>query len=217
MAKRQPSPTELDVAPLRIRQVTIDLEGITPYLSHRKAPDWADGGDKTKTIEEKVESCRYRLDPPRDNCTDGIPAAAFVRAMVSSARHNAADKTPMTKLRGAFFLAAGADNLVPLHAAEPVTKQDSGVNSSSRGSVAVNIYRPQFWPWKVSLEVQYNADLITPQQLYMMLQVAGFSIGVGDARPEKCPGIGAGRFRVTGMRDDAEVDVFGMVPAIAAG
>lgn len=48
--------------------------------------------------------------------------------------------------------------------------------------------RPQYFPWKVTLRIRYNSDLITPNQIVNLLNLAGSIIGVGEGRPSSLAG-----------------------------
>jgi hypothetical protein len=46
-------------------------------------------------------------------------------------------------------------------------------------------YRPEFMPWYMDISIKFNADLITPDSIINLLNLAGFGIGLGEWRPEK--------------------------------
>lgn len=46
-------------------------------------------------------------------------------------------------------------------------------------------YRGEFQEWSALLPIQYNAGVITKEQLANMLNMGGFAVGVGEWRPEK--------------------------------
>jgi hypothetical protein len=46
-------------------------------------------------------------------------------------------------------------------------------------------YRGEFMPWTVDLPILYNARVISDEQLANLIVTAGFSVGVGEWRPEK--------------------------------
>jgi hypothetical protein len=187
LAKDKPTLQELV-----IKTTTVEVEGSSFLLSIRK-PEVLKP-DPTLTVEEIVERARYRLNPERDGCTDGTPAAGFTNAIISAARQLPGAPS-MTALRGAFFVIGGADGLVPVHAPEPIIRVDGGNNPNKRGA-AITIRRPCYSPWSCEFRVDFNAGVLSWQDLLSLINAAGFCVGVGDARPEKCPGIAAGRFRV---------------------
>lgn len=46
-------------------------------------------------------------------------------------------------------------------------------------------YRPEVFPWHVVLPIKYRPDLIDASDLCNLLNHAGFSVGVGEDRPQK--------------------------------
>lgn len=200
-ARRQTKPDEILKTRMQFVEVVFHVVGASPYLANRLDAErlqsgWADG----KTVAEIVDYARYRLDPERDGCTDGIPAGAFVKAMINSARHT---KLKMSELRGAFIIHTEQDGLVPMQAPEPNVRNDVGRNPNARGA-AVVIHRPEYWPWEADIPLRFDSSRYTPQDVADILQVAGMFIGVGDARPETCA-LAMGRFEVVSATPVAEL------------
>jgi len=53
------------------------------------------------------------------------------------------------------------------------------------GKTADIRHRGEFKEWSADLEVQYNEDWISAEQIANLISLAGFSVGVGEWRPEK--------------------------------
>jgi len=53
------------------------------------------------------------------------------------------------------------------------------------GKTADLRYRAEFLQWESSFVVRYNDAAISAEQIYNLFQIAGFSVGVGEWRPEK--------------------------------
>ena len=45
-------------------------------------------------------------------------------------------------------------------------------------------YRPMFQNWSMPIDVVYNANIISQEQVVNLFQVAGFAVGIGSWRPE---------------------------------
>ena len=46
-------------------------------------------------------------------------------------------------------------------------------------------FRPEFRQWGMSVLIQFNARAISQEQVVNLLNLGGFSVGVGEWRPEK--------------------------------
>ena len=46
-------------------------------------------------------------------------------------------------------------------------------------------YRGEFRQWAVDLPLRFNAAALSLEQIVALFHVAGFSVGVGEWRPEK--------------------------------
>ena len=46
-------------------------------------------------------------------------------------------------------------------------------------------YRPEFPVWETALTVTYIKSVISVEQLVSLIDYAGFSVGIGDWRPER--------------------------------
>jgi hypothetical protein len=55
-------------------------------------------------------------------------------------------------------------------------------------------YRGEFKDWSCTLRLSYNANVLSPEQIVNLFNVAGYAIGVGEWRPARDGSFG--RFRV---------------------
>lgn len=178
---------------------SVGIVGLSPLMVHawsekarRSLPGGADHG---RSASEK-KAARGRSNPEKEakdaayTMPDGryaFPAAAFKQAAVSACR--LVDGLTMTEAR---ILLITPQDLVPLECPEPAIDARP-VRLNKMGSVEMR-YRPVFWPWRLSLEVRYNASATTLEQIINLLVLAGECVGVGEWRPEK--GGRHGRFTV---------------------
>ena len=133
-------------------------------------------------------------DPKKHKTGFGMPSRAFKKAMVSACR--SIEGVNMTLARNAFHI---MDEFVPLlnhnfktfatprRRTEPLRLPNSNsMDIRSRG---------EFVSWATILTIEYNANVITAEQIMNLVNVAGFGVGVGEDRPDKTGGR-QGRFKV---------------------
>lgn len=122
----------------------------------------------------------------------GVPAAGIKQAMINTAgRFLDAKKT---ELRGAFYI-VGVDgsDLVPIEYKSVEMRMDP-VRLAGPSRAADIRFRPGFKDWSVVVNMVFDPDNITKEDLTQLLDRAGFHIGLGDWRQEKNGPFG--RFRI---------------------
>jgi len=187
---------------MKLLWTTLYLRGTAPLIVHAfpekarkqmldKQMKVASTGRDARNPHAEVEAARYRLDDGRD----GFPAIAFKAAAVTACT-SLADMTKVSA-RQAFRVTGTAQRqpgclqgafqrtlLVPI-IAPPATVREDVARLSGPGRTPEMRYRPEFWPWGVKIEVQYNSAVISFGQLGTLFAVAGHGVGVGDYRPER--------------------------------
>jgi hypothetical protein len=174
-----------------IRVITVTVEGLSPLICHA----WSDKARKMMLDKQtkRASTGREAKDPeadyqaslyPIDEDTYGFPASAFKNAMVRAGTY--ADEK-MTFLRGAFYVTG---DLVRIDG-KPRPRED--MVRVARGKADIR-YRGEFPEWRASITIQFNARAISAEQVVNLLSIAGFSVGVGDWRPERDGSYG--RFKV---------------------
>jgi hypothetical protein len=154
------------------------------------------------TPDEQFSDARHVLTvPTEDGLTDGIPAAAFARAIVDASYRFAKYKS--TQVRGAFTILTDYEDqwgcpCVPIIAAPPVKREDLVYNQNTNPPSPALSYRPWYRDWEAVLQVEFNANQMQPDKIGVLIMLAGAHIGVGSRRPEKEAGSNFGRFTLTG-------------------
>lgn len=120
----------------------------------------------------------------------GFPAYGIKAAIVAAARN--VDDLPMTLLRGAMFIRGDENDLVEIEYQKLFMRED--IVTIGRGITDLR-YRPDIRGWKAKLQIEYNADVLSADQIVNLLEIAGFSVGLGEMRPGKTGGT-YGRFKV---------------------
>jgi hypothetical protein len=185
----------IEVPGIDILRVNVRIVGISELVMHA----WSDKAKKqmldkqmgkaaqkrdTKDPQQDYEEAFYRL-PDGRPC---FPSIAFKAAIVSAARQ--VDGLPMTFLRGALHI----DGEFVLIEGEPRMREDTVRVGNGTADLR---YRPGFPEWAATLPIRLNRRALTLEQLLALIDQAGFSVGVGEFRPEKD---GAwGMFRVDGV------------------
>jgi hypothetical protein len=115
--------------------------------------------------------------------------------MVGACRHF--KNLPMTKVKVALRVEGlPGDDGVPLVkiSGEPRMREDT---VRLETGVADLRYRAGFPEWAANLEITYNADIISKEQLYNLVDAAGYG-GIGEWRPSapKCSSGSFGCFHI---------------------
>lgn len=198
---------EIDASSFMVKPAIMEVKvvGLTPLLVHnfgakaiKQILDKQTG--EAKTMREKkdpfkefVESL-YIINPKRvpktklstgehwGYCADtfGFPASGFKKAMVTACSF--VDGIPKTRVRGLIHIHG---NVLPIKYEKLVMRQDTVRVGPFGRKVADIRFRGEFHEWSVVLRIQYNKNAITPAQIGMLINNAGFSVGVGEWRPEK--------------------------------
>jgi hypothetical protein len=190
MDKKQPrnghARLQINIPKPDLRMLRIPILGVTEYISHRMSEESI---NKIEAKQQgKAEEAKKPRDPKAetlaalyltDNGVPGIPAAAFKKAVeqVASLVIQQDQKAAKT-VKGAIQVLG---DIIPIKG-KWRHRNDMG---RLQGRTASPIYRPGFPKWEVSLDVQYNAGLLSAEQVLNLFVQAGFLIGVGDWRPQK--------------------------------
>ena len=172
----------IELPELRKVGVQIRLIGDSPLIVHRfgekarkmmldKQMGKAKSGKEAKNPEADYEESMYRTDDGRP----GFPAIAFKAAAVNAANDAGIQKT---LARRAFHVAG---EIIPIEG-EPSMRED--MVRIAMGTADIR-HRAEFKRWAVTLDVTYNAGIISLEQLINLFQIAGFGVGVGEWRPER--------------------------------
>lgn len=179
--------------------ITIKIKGLTPYLSDkiqkgalealiRKAKGLKELKDP-KFVDPEVlafEEGVHWVD--RKKLKAGIPILAFLIGMEEVSTLLPKDGTGKKKFSKKLIKAAikpvGTSKLALITKSnKPVVQPDPVKNHNAGGALAI-AFRTRFDNWECELTVQYNENLISPQQIFTLLDYAGSSYGAGAWRPQ---------------------------------
>lgn len=198
----------IEIKPINIVTTTVRIAGDTPLIMHR----WSEKAKrmilekqmkKTKSsakeaknpVEDFIESIYWMEGKPseyteeafdeacRNGARFGFPVTAIKQATISSAYRNGITKD-MASLRGAFFIAGeGSELLAEVKGCTPTMRED--MVRVGMGVADIR-FRGEFSNWYMDLQVSYNANgAYTLDQIINLINVGGFSCGIGEWRPEK--------------------------------
>lgn len=188
--------TKIELPALRIETLSLMLIGDSPLIVHAwsekakrqmldKQMKKAKQAKEAKDPEADYEACFYRTEMGGY----GFPAIGVKAAMVSAARFT---DQKMTMMRGAFHIDCEMLSVI----GEPRPRED--MVRVGMGTADIR-YRPEFVDWRIPVDVKFNANAISAEQIANLLNTAGFAIGIGEWRPERNGQYG--RFHVGGEAD----------------
>lgn len=189
--------TTVELKPINVRKLEITIESTSPMIQHK----WSEkalrqmrekgAGKKTKNRDQRDPAAESKAATYLTVSGDyGIPLLAVKGAIIEAAHKDiGVEKTLVRK--ALFILAPDPSMVIPIKTAAPKVREDSV--RVGMGSADLR-YRPQFDKWSAVLKIDYDADLLRPEDIVNLIDRAGFGVGICEWRPEK--GGEFGRFRV---------------------
>lgn len=190
------SQVEINLPKTDVQKFKLRLRGVSPLIVHKfsekarkqieeKQQKKATKAKEQRKPQEEYEAAFYMLDgkPGEKTARYGMTASSFKQAAVSACTF--VDKMTKVFARGAFHVMEESGGLVEiLSKAGPRMREDT-VRLGGPGNSLDLRYRPEFVDWHCELDIRYNASAISIEQICNLFMVAGFSVGVGDWRPQK--------------------------------
>ena len=184
MSAKAAPPTSIEVPNFARGRATLTLAGDSPLICHA----WSDKAKKMMLDKQmkKAKAGKEAKDPEQDFYDSlcphpdggyGFPVVGFKASAVSACRY--VDGLPMTVARGAFHVNG---ELAKIEGSEPTMRED--MVRVGMGTADIR-YRGQFDPWTVKLDLVYNPQALSLEQIVNLFNIAGFGVGIGEWRPEK--------------------------------
>lgn len=177
----------IEIPEIKLARMIVHIEGQTALITHRFG-ERALGQIESK--QQKVAKLAREARDPKAEFMDalyvideesnvyGFPASGIKKALVYAGGRFADEK--MTELRGVINIEG---DLLPIEGSRPVMRRDAvKIDGGRTSSIA---YRPMFLPWRISVPVVYISTMISEAQVLNLFNIAGFTIGIGDWRPER--------------------------------
>lgn len=187
----------INLPEINFRQATFKIIGVSPLIVNRfpekaitmmaeKQEHKAKTAKTAKIPEECYQGSLYRFE---DEKRTGFPAVGFKAAMVRAGKQLG---LPMTDTRGKFHIIADEGDLIEIKG-KPEMRRDMVRLATGVADIR---YRGEYRSWSANITIAFNASVISEEQLAQLLNVAGFSCGIGEWRPEKSNSGSYGLFRV---------------------
>ena len=181
----------LQLKPIVPKTIAFNIIGTSPLIQHAWSPKGlrqmrmtpAERKKQPKEVrdpEKEANSAMYRT----SDGAPGFPMLSFKASLIGAAHKDLGIEK--TVVRKALFLPSHAygDGLIAplIFDGEPEIREDI----VRVGSGATDLrYRPMFHQWGVRVIVQIDHEILNEQDVVNLVNRAGFSVGVGEWRPEK--------------------------------
>lgn len=205
---------EIHVTAPNFQTLEVRIKGSAPLMVHKFSMKARKQIEAKQTSEDKVKKARAPKDYKAEfNAAryvskqgwDGFYAGSIRNAMIRAASYGGG--LSMTAAKGLLFVVAEGfdrEDGTPLvriigkavHDTRPARNDGGGIDMRNR---------PRYDTWSAKLKINYDADLLSAQDLLNLLARAGESVGIGDGRPSSpnSNGCGFGTFQVEGLRQAA--------------
>jgi hypothetical protein len=188
--------SQIQLKPIIVMDVSFGIIGTSPLIQHnwsapsrdylRKSPAERRKQPKKKHDPEKeaAEACYMTEDGEY-----GLPLLGFKAALISAAHKDIG--LEKTLLKKSFFVAQDGKLIAPLITDGYTVREDIVRIGANQTDLR---YRPEFTDWRAIITAQVSSESLTPTDIANLVNRAGFSVGIGEWRPEK--GGEYGRFRL---------------------
>lgn len=187
--KKEVEEKKFVIPKMDMKTAKITIEGTTPLLvnnfsekSKKEIEDKYRQKAKIKAVpiskEEEFKNALYYM--PNTKTRYGMPASGLKLCAVSACRY--IEGIPMTIALGAFHVLESP--YVEIKGKPVVDERTVRVGNFGNKKPA-NRVRPRFDKWECTFTVQYNAGVISAEQILNLYEHAGFSVGLCEHRPEK--------------------------------
>jgi hypothetical protein len=205
--------TRIEISPPNFKILPVRIEGTAPLMTHKFSEKIRKQIEEKQTTEHKTTKKREPKDYKAEfnaaryiakaNGTaggwDGLPAGAIRAAMIAACR--TISGLPMTQAKGSFFIKAQGHDVTdgtPLVRIEGKPEHDTRPVRLESG-VADMRNRPRYDHWACDLDIEYDADRVSAQDVANLLARAGAQVGLCELRPQGPNSYGGdfGTFRVS--------------------
>ena len=201
--KKAKEETTIEIPGIKLKRFSLKLVGDSPLIVHawsekakkmildKQMKKASTGKDAKRPMVDFAEALYWLSDKPDFDTMDddeimaavqkgrfGFPVLAFKASAIDAAYQQGAVEKKTT-LRGAFHIAG---EFAEIQGKPPVIRED--MVRIGMGTADIR-YRPEFKEWSVTLDISYNSQAISVEQITNVLNIGGFAVGVGEWRPAK--------------------------------
>lgn len=215
---------ELTIQPMNIGRLLFKLNGISPLVTHpfdeksrleilekqtgktkkaardKRSPEdeflrsfyWVDGAPpKPDRIDDGVPVYEQKtIQKALDKGKFGIPITAFKNAVISACRNT---DIKMTQVKQMVFITGEHPDYAIIHSPNVPALDARTVRVNNK--TPMERFRPKWDEWSTTIEVEFDANQLSRNQVVNLVNIAGYYVGVCEGRPEKSS-LGWGRFEV---------------------
>lgn len=182
------------IKPIKISKLKLKIKGITPFLSEpmdMAVPERYGNKKANKIFDKDTVSEQDKVKTKYYYTTDGkkgIPSRAFYKAMIRASSYLFDKKDGgMRNIREGIMI---QDEVIPVKFSKEDVLTHVGRQSGMTRAPRI-ILRNAFYDWELNLEISFNSEQVSSEQIYNILNWAGFHIGVGAFRKENSGNFGA--------------------------
>jgi hypothetical protein len=183
MATKKPAAEVITLPRLNVQQIRIRLVGDSALICHA----WSEKAKREMLDKQmkKAKQAREAKDPEQDYQQSlyrhpdggyGFPAVAFKNAAVDAC--SSISGITKVEARGAFHIIG---DMVKIEGT-PTPRED--MVRVGMGTADIR-YRGEFREWSADIDMRFNANVLSPEQIANLFNTAGFAVGVGEWRPQR--------------------------------
>lgn len=205
--------TQIQIPAPNIQTLAVTIVGTAPLIQHRWS-EKAIRMILDKQLK-KAEATKREVRNPEQDYRDSFyydsdgyiafPALSVKQALIDSARN--LENVTMSLLRGAVFVKGDGQGMLqvlvnkkPVKLSKMIPEENASIVGRDSKTPEVEMrrdlvrvgmgsadlrFRGQITAWTMDLVISFNADLLSKEQVLNLLQIAGFSSGLGEWRPSK--------------------------------
>lgn len=123
----------------------------------------------------------------------GVPLAGFKNSLISACRNT---DLRMTALRQTIFVSCPHDPTFAIIESDHPPHMDSRIcRLAGAARTPIERFRPMWETWRTTIDVEFDANMMTSSEVANLVSVAGFYVGICEGRPERSS-LGWGRWKI---------------------